>query len=95
VKTAHATRASKRATIVQKARPAAEMASLRADEDVVRSSGEEGGNDRSHAEQEMVVNPAQDGARSVPAAGSTASMPEGRNGPGGEQPEHPDEEICD
>ncbi len=57
-KTACATRASKRATVIRKARPAAEMASVSADEDVIRSSGEEGGNDRSHAEQEMGVFPA-------------------------------------
>ncbi len=33
-------------------------------------------------EPEIVVNPAQDGAGSVPAACSAANIPEGHNGPG-------------
>jgi hypothetical protein len=48
VKTARTTQAIKRATVVRKAWPAAEMASASVDEDVARSPGEEGGNDRSN-----------------------------------------------
>ncbi len=66
------------------------MASVSAD--VLRRSGEEEGNN-AHMEQEMLVDPAQHGAGSVPAADSAANIPEGHNGPRGEQPEHSEEEI--
>ncbi len=60
--------------------------------DVSRRSGEEE-SDNAHMEQEMVVDPAQHSDGSVPAADSAANIPEGHNGHGDEQPEHPDEEI--
>ena len=66
------------------------MASVSAD--VLRRSGEEEGNN-AHMEQETLVDPAQHGAGSVPAANSAANIPEGHNGPRGEQPEHSEEEI--
>ena len=66
------------------------MASVSAD--VLRRSGEEEGNN-AHMEQEMLVDPAQHGAGSVPAADSAANIPEGHNGPRGKQPEHSEEEI--
>ena len=65
----------------------AEMASLSVDDDV-RSTEEEGGNDRSHVVLELVVNPVHNDAGSAPPASAAANMPEGHNGPRGKQPEH-------
>jgi hypothetical protein len=74
----------------EKARHTAKMASVSAE--VLRRSGEEEGNN-AHMEQEMLVDPAQHGAGSVPAADSAANIPKGHNRPRGEQPEHSEEEI--
>jgi hypothetical protein len=54
------------------------MASISAD--VSRNAGEEGGNNVC-VEQEMVVDPAQNGTGSAPAADSAANIPEARTGP--------------
>jgi hypothetical protein len=68
------------------------MASVRAD--VSHRPGEEEG-EPANMEQEMVVDPAQHGAGSVPAGDSAANIPEGHDGPGGKRSENVDEEICD
>ena len=68
------------------------MASVSAD--VLRRSGEEEGNN-AHMEQETLVDPAQHGAGSVPAADSAANIPKGHNGSSGERLNDVNDEISD
>jgi hypothetical protein len=91
-KAAQTTRASKRAVAARNARPKAQMAGVPAD--VSRRPGEE--EDKpADMEQEMVVDPAQHGAGSVPAGNFAANLPEGHNGPGGERPDNINDEVRD
>jgi hypothetical protein len=62
--------------------------------DVSRRSGEEEG-EPTDVEQEMVDDPAQHGAGSVPAGDSAANIPEGHNGSRGKRPENVNNEIRD
>ncbi len=78
----------------QSEKPGIQIKWLSVPADFSGRSGEEEG-EPADMEQEMVVDPAQHRAGSVPAGDSAANLPKGHNGSGGERPENINDKIRD